>query len=55
MQAKTDTMVFTKGNLFARLKGYGNKPPRETLEGTAATICGQSYAFVLLEREAPTR
>lgn len=55
MQAKTDTIVLTKGNLFARLRGYGNRPPRETLEGTAATICGQSCVIALLEEEAPTR
>ena len=55
MQAKTDTIVLAKENLFARLRGYRNRPPRETLEGTAATICGQSCAIALLEEEPPAR
>lgn len=60
MQAKTDTIIFIKniyqrGNWFASLTGYGNRTPRETLECTAATICGQSYVIALLEAEGSSR
>lgn len=50
---KTDTIVFTKGNWFARR--LWKQAPQRDFGRYRATICGQSYAIALLEGDAPTR